>query len=62
MSSLTWLVPWAVENGLEATLQRIVDLAVQSVPGAEHAGVSSVRRRKEVTTVAGTGELPERLD
>ena len=52
----------AEEHGVEATLQRVVDLAVDTVPGAQHAGISKVRRRKEVTTVASTKDVPDRID
>ncbi len=52
----------AEEQGVQATLERIVELAVETVPGAEHAGISSVRRRKQVDTVAGTPEVPQKID
>lgn len=52
----------AEQEGVEATLQRVVDLAVETVPGAEHAGISSVHSGKKVTTVAGTKDVPEKID
>lgn len=44
-----------------ATLQRIVDLAVSSVPGAEHAAITTLSGL-EFTTVVATDELPMRVD
>lgn len=52
----------AKEHGVEPTLQRIVDLAVARIPGAQHAGISEVRARKAVSTVAASDELPKRVD
>lgn len=52
----------AQEDDLETTLQRIVDLAVETVPGAAHAAVSAVRRREAVTTVAASSELVSAID
>ncbi|MDP9434937.1 MAG: GAF and ANTAR domain-containing protein [Actinomycetota bacterium] len=52
----------AEQEGLDATLQRIVDLAVRTVPGAEHAGVSLVRSRRVVETPAATGDVVVRVD
>ncbi|GAB3232288.1 GAF and ANTAR domain-containing protein [Kineococcus gypseus] len=45
-----------------ATMQHVVDWAVQLVPGAEHASVSLVHRRREITSAAVTGEVPRRFD
>lgn len=45
----------------DATLQRIVDLAVSSVPGAEHAAITTLSGL-EFTTVVATDELPMRVD
>jgi hypothetical protein len=39
-----------------------VDTAVTTVPGAQHASISSVRRKREVTTLATTSELPKHTD
>lgn len=44
------------------TLAAIVRAAVQTVPGAEHASISVIRRRREVETRAATGELPGAVD
>lgn len=52
----------AQQQGLEATLQRIVALAVETIPGAQHAGISRVRRRELVDTVAATPRVPELID
>lgn len=52
----------AEQDDLSATLQRIVDLAVATVPGAQHAAVSKVVARRSVETVASTGALPEQVD
>ena len=45
----------------QATLQRVVDLAVASVPGAEHAAITTMSGL-EFTTVATTDDLPMRVD
>jgi GAF domain-containing protein len=52
----------AHEDDLETTLQRIVDLAVETVPGAAHAAISSARRRRAVTTVASSSALARSID
>lgn len=52
----------AEQEGLHPTLQRIVELAVESVPSADHAAVSLVRARRRVETVASTGDLPQQVD
>ena len=36
----------------QETLDAIVSAAVDTVPGAEHAGITMVRRRRELHTVA----------
>ncbi|WP_406829757.1 GAF and ANTAR domain-containing protein [Pedococcus sp. KACC 23699] len=43
------------------TLQLIVDLAVATVPGCEHAGISFVRRRK-ISTPAASDAVALRVD
>lgn len=48
----------AVRDNVESTLQRIIELAVEIVPHAEHAAVSQVLARKHVTTVAACDETP----
>ncbi|HEX8093048.1 ANTAR domain-containing protein [Jatrophihabitans sp.] len=50
------------EHGLDDTLKQIVQAAVGTVPGAQHASISRVQRRKEVITLAATGELPRSVD
>jgi GAF domain-containing protein len=50
------------EDGLDQTLDAIVHSAADSIPGAVHAGVSLVRRRKGIETVAQAGELVPRID
>lgn len=52
----------AGEDTLEATLQRIVEQAVQTVRGAEFASMSLIRARKEVTTVTATDDVCRRVD
>ncbi len=47
---------------LQATLDSIVGAAVGTVPGAQHASISSIRRRKEVITRASTNDLPRAMD
>ena len=48
-------------HGVDATLQRIVDLAVDLVVECEHAALSMVRGRRIETTIA-TGVVPRRVD
>ena len=50
------------ESDLDETLEAIVRTAAETVPGAQHASISTVRRRREVHTVAATGELPRAVD
>ncbi|MEP7766181.1 GAF and ANTAR domain-containing protein [Sanguibacter sp. 25GB23B1] len=50
------------EDGLDATLDAIVHAAVVSVPGAEHASISMVRGRREVTSRAVTSDLARKND
>jgi transcriptional regulator with GAF, ATPase, and Fis domain len=51
-----------VEEGVEATLQAIVDTAVGTVPGAQYAALSVVEHRREIHTRAGTAELTFQVD
>ena len=44
------------------TLDAIVRAAVRTVPGAEHASISMVRRPQQVVTRASTSELPRAVD
>ncbi|WP_306215027.1 GAF and ANTAR domain-containing protein [Actinoplanes sp. RD1] len=50
------------ENTLEQTLDAIVTVAAQTVPGAEHAGLTVVRRRREVHTPAATADVVRQVD
>lgn len=52
----------AEQDGLDATLQRIVDLATQVVPQAQRAAVSLVRAHRQVQTVAPTDGLARHVD
>src|SRR4051794_30094962 len=44
------------------TLEAISKAAVETVPGAAHAGMTMVRDRRELYTVAATSELVEEID
>jgi len=50
------------EPDVQATLQRIVEGAVALVPGAEHASLSSIVKRREMHTRASSGQLPQAVD
>ncbi len=50
------------EDDVQGTLDAIVGSAVGTVPGAQHASISMVKNRRQVTTVASTSELPRRTD
>ena len=50
------------EDDVEATLTAIVHAAVGTVPGAEHASISAVKKRQEVQTLAATDQLPRASD
>jgi putative methionine-R-sulfoxide reductase with GAF domain len=49
------------EETAQRTLQKIVDLAAQMIPGCEEAGVSLVRGQR-IETPAASGELPGQVD
>jgi GAF domain-containing protein len=49
------------EKSVQATLDRIVELAVETVDGCDHAGVSLVDGRS-VRTEAASDDVPERVD
>ena len=49
------------EPSVDQTLQRIVDTAVTTIPGCDHAGISLVERRR-VSTAAASDEVPETVD
>ena len=46
---------------VDETLQKIVDLAVATVEGCDHAGITLVRGRK-ITTPAASNDVPPRVD
>src|SRR5690349_1831663 len=50
------------ERDADQLLNGIVVAAVQTVPGAEHAGLMVVEGRRTVTTRAGTGDLVALVD
>jgi transcriptional regulator with GAF, ATPase, and Fis domain len=50
------------EEGVDETLQAIVDAAVGTVPGAQYAALSVVEHRRVVNTRAGTAELVFQVD
>jgi GAF domain-containing protein len=47
---------------LDETLQTIVEVACNSVPGFDHAGISTVERTGKIETKACTNDLVARLD
>ena len=49
------------EEGVEATLGKIGQLAVQTIDGCDHAGISLVEQRT-VTTVGASDEVPGHVD
>ena len=51
----------AANASLDATLQQIVDLAVDTLDTCEHAGISLVAKGK-FTSPASSGELPQTVD
>lgn len=52
----------AEQTGRRDTLRRIVDLATQTVPGAQYAAVSLVESRRKVATVTYTEDICCRVD
>lgn len=50
------------EESVQDTLQAIVDTAVDTVPGAQYAGLLVVERRRQVHTRAGTDEVVYQVD
>lgn len=52
----------AEQDGLDDTLARIVALTVQHVPGADYAGVSEIKRKREVRTRCSTDDVVDRVD
>ncbi|PKH38289.1 GAF domain-containing protein [Nocardioides alpinus] len=49
-------------RSLADTLQTIVEVACNSVPGFEHVGIATLARKGEIETRAFTGDLVLRLD
>lgn len=49
------------EDGEKATLQRICELAVETIDACEHAGVSVMERRR-IHSIAGSDAVPEAVD
>ncbi|MBV9822763.1 MAG: GAF and ANTAR domain-containing protein [Actinobacteria bacterium] len=47
---------------LQAILDTVVRAAVDTVPGAQAAAISEIQRRREVKTLAATGELARAMD
>ena len=47
---------------VDTTLKAIVAAATDTVPGADYASISAVRNRREVQTLAATGDLPRVVD
>jgi GAF domain-containing protein len=50
------------ETSPEATLNAIVAAAVQTVPGAQYAGITAVQGRRKVSTPAATDQLVREID
>ncbi|MGW5052611.1 ANTAR domain-containing protein [Actinokineospora sp. NPDC004072] len=50
------------QDNAQDTLDAIVRSAVQTIPGAEHAGIITVVSRRQIETVAVTDELPNQVD
>ncbi len=50
------------EKGVDGTLDAIVRSAADTVPGADEASISEVRRRRAVRTPAATGALARAVD
>ena len=50
------------EEDVGRTLDAIVHAVSGTVPGAQEASISRIRRRREVHTAASTGELPRAVD
>ena len=49
-------------RGLDATLQTIVEVACNSVPGFDHVGIATLEKRGGMRTRAFTSDLVRRLD
>ncbi len=51
-----------LEQDLDRTLTAVVRAAVETVPGATHASISEIQQRRDVKTLAATGELSRAVD
>ena len=51
-----------MQPDLQATLDVVVRAAVDTVPGVMEASISEIQRRRDVKTLAATGELPRAVD
>jgi GAF domain-containing protein len=51
-----------MQPDLTSTLETVVRAAVATVPGAMEASISEIQRRRDVKTLAATGELPRAAD
>jgi GAF domain-containing protein len=51
-----------MQPDLQSTLVRVVRAAVGTVPGVMEASISEIQRRRDVKTLAATGELPRAAD
>jgi transcriptional regulator with GAF, ATPase, and Fis domain len=51
----------AAHEDMQATLQKVVNLAVEHLHGCEYAGISRIERRK-ITSPASTGDVPRVID
>lgn len=49
------------EEGVERTLTKVCELAVETIDGCDHAGVSLIEGRR-VSTVGASDEVPQRVD
>lgn len=50
------------EQNLQDTMDSIITAALDTVPGAEHAGLMVVRRRRDIETAASSGALVDAAD
>ncbi|OKI29101.1 hypothetical protein A6A25_30100 [Saccharothrix sp. CB00851] len=50
------------QDGAQDTLDEIVRAAVGTIPGAWHAGIMTIVGKREVRTVASTGDVPRDVD
>ena len=50
------------ERSAQATLQTMVELAVSTIRGCDHAGVSIVERDEQIDTPAASDDVPRHVD